>query len=169
MRVRSLTRRSGRPTTSGLSSQSGERTATSPSRSLRASLLTWACLLPPSGEYAGRPVEVITGKSLYALVTGSTDSVHPADEPIGYELGGNAEPERFSAMLDDYRSYAENNRVLPVRDGYDQRTQVGINAVQDRIGRGFILGVAVFLVLLAAWVWRLVHARLRMREALAPD
>ncbi|MFP8882305.1 MAG: arylsulfatase [Myxococcota bacterium] len=189
---------------SAVASKGGISNAFSYVTDIAPAILEIAGVTPPSGEYAGRPVEVIIGKSLYALVTGSTDSVHPADEPIGYELGGNAalfkgdykivkdrgpigddewhlfdivsdpgesrdlrdaEPERFSAMLDDYRSYAENNRVLPVRDGYDQRTQVGINALQDRIGRGFILGAAVFVVLLAAWVWRRVHYRLRKRGA----
>ncbi len=159
---------------------------------------------PANGEYAGRPVEVISGRSLNGLLAGSAESVHPAGEPIGYELGGNAalfkgdykvvmdrgpvgddewhlfdivsdpgesndlrdsDPKRFSAMLADYQSYAEDNNVLPVRDGYDQRTQVMLNYVEDSIGPRVVFGLAGFVVLLSAWVWRVVNSRRRKREA----
>lgn len=44
----------------------------------------------PQGDYMGRPIEPLVGKSLVDLVAGSTETVHSPDESIGFELGGNA-------------------------------------------------------------------------------
>ncbi|MCH7743908.1 MAG: arylsulfatase [Proteobacteria bacterium] len=41
------------------------------------------------GDYRGRPVEQLTGRSLLPLLDGSSANVYADDEPIGYELGGN--------------------------------------------------------------------------------
>ena len=42
------------------------------------------------GLYGGREVEPITGKSLLPLLAGQVEQVYAPDEPIGYELAGNA-------------------------------------------------------------------------------
>jgi arylsulfatase/uncharacterized sulfatase len=44
----------------------------------------------PGETWDGRPVEPMIGKSLISLATGEADSVHPPDEAVGYELGGNS-------------------------------------------------------------------------------
>jgi len=44
----------------------------------------------PDGRYDGRDVEPPVGKSLVPLVMGRARLVHDPDEPIGYELAGNA-------------------------------------------------------------------------------
>ena len=45
---------------------------------------------PPSGHYAGRPVEPMTGRSLLPLAVGAADRVYAETESVGYELAGNA-------------------------------------------------------------------------------
>jgi len=151
----------------------------------------------------GPTIEPITGKSLYPLLTGSADTVHSADEPIGYELGGNTalfkgdykivkdrgpigdgewhlfdivtdpgesndlksvQPDRFAAMLQDYQDYAEHNHVLPVRDDYDQRTQLMRNYVADRIG--VILGAGLVVAVFVTAFWRWLYNRRRRRRGL---
>ena len=54
---------------------------------------------------------------------------------------------RLEKMIKAYASYAEEHRVLSVADGYDQRQQVGANAVQKRLLEllPFILGAIVLL------------------------
>ncbi|MCZ6502208.1 MAG: arylsulfatase [Gammaproteobacteria bacterium] len=42
------------------------------------------------GVYQGRQVEQLTGRSLLPLLDGSSINVYADDEPVGYELGGNA-------------------------------------------------------------------------------
>lgn len=41
-------------------------------------------------RYGGRPVEAISGRSLLPLIEGRVDRVYGEQEPIGYELAGNA-------------------------------------------------------------------------------
>ena len=42
------------------------------------------------GVYQGRQVEPLTGRSLLPVLDGSSSNVYADDEPVGYELGGNA-------------------------------------------------------------------------------
>jgi arylsulfatase A-like enzyme len=55
-----------------------------------ATLLGMAGVTPQNGSFAGRSVEPMTGHDLAPLLTGAATSVRPADEPLGYELSGNA-------------------------------------------------------------------------------
>ena len=52
-------------------------------------LLDLAGVARPGNSYKGQPVEPMTGRSLVPALRGETASVHPEDEPIGYELSGN--------------------------------------------------------------------------------
>ena len=53
-------------------------------------ILDLAGVAPPKARYGGRPVEAISGRSLLPLLRGEAERVYREDEPIGYELGGNA-------------------------------------------------------------------------------
>jgi arylsulfatase A-like enzyme len=53
-------------------------------------LLALAGVTQPGPRYHGRPVEPMTGTSLLPLLDGTATQVHPDDQPIGYELSGNA-------------------------------------------------------------------------------
>ncbi len=53
-------------------------------------LLSLAGVMPQHGEFAGRKVEPMTGFSLVPMLTGAAEAVHPAEQPLGYELSGNA-------------------------------------------------------------------------------
>ena len=44
----------------------------------------------PASTYAGRKIEPPSGRSIVPLLTGRARAIHPRDEPIGYELAGNA-------------------------------------------------------------------------------
>lgn len=44
----------------------------------------------PGAEWQGRAVEPIMGRSLVPALTGAAEDVHGDDQPIGYELSGNA-------------------------------------------------------------------------------
>jgi arylsulfatase/uncharacterized sulfatase len=44
----------------------------------------------PGAEWRGRAVEPIVGRSLVPALTGAADGVHADEQPIGYELSGNA-------------------------------------------------------------------------------
>ena len=63
----------------------------------------------PGITYAGREVEPVSGKSLVPLLSGRTDTIHAADEAIGYELGGNA-----ALFKGDYKIVSDRG---PVADG----------------------------------------------------
>jgi len=52
----------------------------------------------PQKYYAGRSVEPIIGRNLLPLIEGAVDSVYQPDEPVGYELAGNA-----ALFLGDYK------------------------------------------------------------------
>jgi len=53
-------------------------------------VLEIAGLSHPGTRYRGQPVEPLTGRSLYPVLTGQATVVHPMEAPIGYELAGNA-------------------------------------------------------------------------------
>lgn len=53
-------------------------------------LLALAGVSPPGPRYHGRAVEPMTGTSLLPLLEGKATQIHPDDQPIGYELSGNA-------------------------------------------------------------------------------
>ncbi len=55
-----------------------------------ATILELAGMTPPQGEYQGRRVEPMIGKSLLPLTNGDADRVYSEDETVGYELSGNA-------------------------------------------------------------------------------
>jgi len=61
------------------------------------------------GEYQGRKVEPIIGKSIIPLSRGTAEKIHPDTETIGYELGGNA-----ALFQGDYKIVLDRG---PVADG----------------------------------------------------
>ncbi len=52
-------------------------------------VLELAGLPPVQGEYRGRTVEPMTGRTLLPVMRGQADRVYPPDQPVGYELSGN--------------------------------------------------------------------------------
>ncbi len=159
---------------------------------LAPTILEIAGVEPPAGAYEGRRVETMSGKSLLPLLQGRANRAHEPDEPIGYELAGNAAlfkgehkividrgpvgdgewhlfnfvtdpgettdlkeqmPALFAEMMEDYRSYARDNQVLPVPDGYDQRKEVFRYVLRnnpDPLLLSILAGFAL-LVLFLAW------------------
>lgn len=151
----------------------------------------------PQGQWAGRKVEPLTGYSLLPMMAGAVDNVR-GDEPLGYELSGNAalfrgdyklvrnlpptgdgqwrlynirrdagevedlsqaEPDRFAAMLADYRDYATKNGVLEMPEGYRSDEQINLYAERRNgaLVRGIIgglIGVVMALAVLIWWLWR---------------
>ncbi|MEQ8859036.1 MAG: arylsulfatase [Pseudomonadales bacterium] len=63
----------------------------------------------PAGHYGGRPVEPMIGRSLMPLIEGRVERVYAEDEPVGYELAGNA-----ALFLGDYKIVLNRG---PVGDG----------------------------------------------------
>lgn len=53
-------------------------------------LLELAGVKQPDGDYQGKVVERMIGRSLLPLLQGQADKVYPAEQPLGYELSGNA-------------------------------------------------------------------------------
>ncbi|MFM2301476.1 MAG: hypothetical protein RLZZ84_1212 [Pseudomonadota bacterium] len=53
-------------------------------------LLALAHIAPQTGAFAGRKVEPMIGLNLAPMLTGTAPAVHPAGQPLGYELSGNA-------------------------------------------------------------------------------
>lgn len=149
------------------------------------------------GQWQGRSVEPITGRSLVPMLKGATESVH-GDAPLGYELSGNAAlfrgdyklvrnlpptgdgkwrlydlstdpgetrdlsaamPDRFAAMLADYRAYAKANGVLDMPAGYTAADQINRYAWAQQgrkraIKAGLWLGGAILLLSTLIWGWR---------------
>lgn len=146
------------------------------------------------GQWQGRSVEPITGRSLVPMLKGGAGSVH-GDAPLGYELSGNAAlfrgdyklvrnlpptgdgkwrlyhlrtdpgetrdlsaamPDRFAAMLADYRAYAKANGVLDMPAGYTADEQINRYAWEQQ-GRKRAIKAALWLgggvIVLALLVW----------------
>lgn len=53
-------------------------------------ILSLAGVSPPGQRYAGRPVQLITGRDLGPLLAGEAERVYAADDAVGYELTGHA-------------------------------------------------------------------------------
>ena len=146
------------------------------------------------GQWQGRSVEPITGRSLVPMLEGGAGSVH-GDAPIGYELSGNAAlfrgdyklvrnlpptgdgqwrlyhlrtdpgetrdlsaamPDRFAAMMADYRAYAKANGVLDMPVGYTADEQINRYAWEQQ-GRKRAIKAALWLggglIVLALLLW----------------
>ena len=75
----------------------------------------------PGPVYRGQAVEALAGRSLLPVLLNQTASVHPADEPIGFELSGN------QALFKGNLKLVRN--MPPVGDGawhlYDLSTDPG--------------------------------------------
>ena len=152
------------------------------------------------GQWQGRAVEPVTGRSLAAMLKGAPGSVH-GDAPLGYELSGNAAlfrgdyklvrnlpptgdgrwrlfdlktdpgetrdlaaamPDRFAAMLADYRAYAKANGVLDMPAGYNADEQINRFAFEQQ-GRKRLIRLGLWtggiLLALAALAWGLRRRR----------
>lgn len=72
-------------------------------------LLELSGVARPVGRYEGRPIEPMTGRSLTGLLDGSAERVYGDDDPVGYELAGNA-----ALFLGDYKIVLNRG---PVGDG----------------------------------------------------
>jgi len=53
-------------------------------------LLALAGVAQPDGSYQGKSVERMIGRNLLPVMRGQAEKVYPADQPVGYELSGNA-------------------------------------------------------------------------------
>ncbi|WP_052072301.1 arylsulfatase [Sphingopyxis sp. MWB1] len=73
-----------------------------------------------------------------------------------------AMPERFAAMMADYRAYAAENGVLEMPPGYTADKQIQLYAYEQR-GRKMMIRLALFgggtLAILSAGIWFLVRRR----------
>ena len=72
-------------------------------------LLQVAGVAPHTGRYQGQDVEPLRGTSVLPVVLGQADDAHTPEEPIGYELQGNA-----ALFLGDYKIV---RNLPPVGDG----------------------------------------------------
>ncbi len=59
-------------------------------KDIMPTLLEFAGVVHPGTEFEGRAVEPLTGRSLAPVLSGNAAETHPVDEPVGYELAGNA-------------------------------------------------------------------------------
>lgn len=147
----------------------------------------------PDGRYAGREVERVSGKSLLPLLQARAETIHAADETIGYELGGNAAlfkgdhkivkdrgpvgddrwhlfniakdpgetqdlkeamPDLFAEMREDYEVYTHEHQVLPIPEGYDQRTEVIFYILRNNPNPVVLSAVAALGLLILFLLWR---------------
>jgi len=76
---------------------------------LAPTILQIAGVESPSGTYGERQIETMRGKSLLPLLANEASRVHRPDEPIGYELGGNA-----ALFKGDFKIVADRG---PIGDG----------------------------------------------------
>ncbi|WP_428630662.1 arylsulfatase [Sphingopyxis sp.] len=156
------------------------------------------------GDWLGKTVEPVTGRSLVPMLAGAARSVH-GDAPLGYELSGNsalfrgdyklvrnlaptgdgrwrlydikadpgetrdltaAMPDRFAAMMADYRAYATANGVLDMPAGYTADEQINRYAFEQQ-GRKRLIRLALWVggvvLLLSALFWG-IHRRRRARR-----
>ena len=72
-------------------------------------LLDAAGIAPHQGQYAGRTVQVLSGRSLLPLLQGKADYAYRPDEALGYELAGSA-----ALFLGDYKLV---KNIAPLGDG----------------------------------------------------
>lgn len=72
-------------------------------------LLDAAGIASHQGQYAGRPVQALSGHSLLPLLQGKADYAYRPDEPLGYELAGSA-----ALFLGDYKLV---KNIAPLGDG----------------------------------------------------
>jgi arylsulfatase/uncharacterized sulfatase len=174
---------------------------------LAATTLDIAGVAPHAGEYEGRSVEPMTGRSLVPIIEADIGSVYEPEDHVGYELAGNAalfrgdfklvkdrgpvgddewhlynivtdpgethdlrskRSERFEAMLANYQSYVEENNVLPVPEGYDQRVQVFRNGLRARLGASPRIAGAVVVLVVGFFAWRWISKRRGGSSATAP-
>ncbi|OHD09287.1 arylsulfatase [Sphingopyxis sp. RIFCSPHIGHO2_12_FULL_65_19] len=155
------------------------------------------------GDWRGRTVEPVTGRSLAPMLGGAAGSVH-GDAPLGYELSGNAAlfrgdyklvrnlaptgdgrwrlydlktdpgetrdlaaamPDRFAAMMADYRAYAKANGVLDMPAGYTADEQINRYAFEQQ-GRKRLIRIGLWaggiILLLAGLVWGFRRRRRRV-------
>ena len=75
-----------------------------------------------------------------------------------------AMPERFAAMMAAYQAYVIDNNVLPVSDDYDQKKQLGINAIITQLKADYPIYVTVLLVIIAL-IRFLIRRWIRRRKA----
>jgi arylsulfatase/uncharacterized sulfatase len=131
------------------------------------------------------------------MLGGAAGSVH-GDDPLGYELSGNAAlfrgdyklvrnlpptgdgswrlydlktdpgetkdlsaamPDRFKAMMADYRAYAKANGVLDMPAGYTADAQINAYAWEKQgkkraIKAGLWLGGGIVAIVALVWAWR---------------
>ena len=66
----------------------GDRRALAHVTDLAPTIYELAGTRPPAGEFQGRNVVPVRGKSLLAMLRGKAGDVHPGSEAIGWELGG---------------------------------------------------------------------------------
>lgn len=163
------------------------------------------------GDWQGKAVEPVTGRSLVPMLKGGVGSVH-GDAPLGYELSGNsalfrgdyklvrniaptgdgqwrlydlktdpgethdlaaAQPDRFAAMIADYRAYAKANGVLDMPAGYTADEQINAYAFEHQgkprlIRLGLWVGGIALLLSVLAWNWRRRRRARRIDQA-KPD
>ena len=72
-------------------------------------VLAFAGVTLPDGRHGGRPVESITGRDLFPVLSGSAEGVYSSDDAVGYELAGNA-----ALFQDDYKIVVNRK---PLGDG----------------------------------------------------
>ncbi len=72
-------------------------------------------------------------------------------------------PERFTAMMAAYKAYVVDNNVLPLSDGYDQKKQLGINAIilQFKTGDPILYGSIITLIVILGLIGWLIRRLVR--------
>ncbi len=74
-------------------------------------------------------------------------------------------PALLAEMLEDYREYARDNQVLPIPDGYDQRTEIIFYTLRNNPNPAVFVAAALLALLLAFLVWRGARRVRRRRSA----
>jgi hypothetical protein len=140
----------------------------------------------------------MTGHSLAPLLANEAGTVYADNEPVGYELGGNAalfrgdykimknrgpigdgewhlynladdpgeskdlkdrEVAVFRSMLQAYDRYVEDFGVLPVPVDYDQRRQVVVYGIKNRLSDVIPFAVVLLILIISAvFYWRFTRA-----------